>query len=127
MEIRTYRNDDIESMRQIWNEAAKADTAFPQDEPLAKEQDPSFFAERSLSAVADEDNSSATIAIKHGKHVGERQVGRQFLPFHVSNASMILLYGKLGFRSLGIRKKGYRLPDGRYGDLRFFVYPLERI
>lgn len=96
MVIRTYKSDDIEAMRQIWNEVVRADNAFPQDEPMTKEQAPSFFASQTLSVVAAEGGkvvglyilhpngtghtagnanaSYAVLATERGRHIGEALV-----------------------------------------------------
>lgn len=160
MEIRAYRNEDVEAMRRIWNEVVEADDAFPQQEDLGKEEAAAFFASQTLTAVAVDDgkvvglyilhpngightagNANASYAVlstQRGRHIGEalvrdslkqaKRLGFHNLQFNAvlaSNASAIHLYEKIGFRSLGILKDGYRHSDGRYEDLRLFVYPLE--
>lgn len=85
-------------------------------------------------------NANASYAVRkdqRGRHIGEalvkdsidraRALGYHNLQFNAvlaSNRAALHLYAKLGFRSLGILKQGYRHSDGQWEDLRLFVYPL---
>lgn len=85
-------------------------------------------------------NANASYAVRsdrRGRHIGEalvrdslakaKELGFHNLQFNAvlaSNKSALHLYEKIGFRSLGILKQGFRHDDGTYEDLRLFVYPL---
>jgi L-amino acid N-acyltransferase YncA len=85
-------------------------------------------------------NANASYAVKNGlrgRHIGEtlvrdslnkaKELGFHNLQFNAvlsSNKPALRLYAKLGFRSIGILKDGYRHADGSWEDLRLFYHPL---
>lgn len=79
LEIRPYRESDLEGMRAIWNAIVEAGNAFPQVYPLSAEEAAEFFAQQSLSAVAVIDDVVFGLYILHPNNVG--RCG------HVANAS----------------------------------------
>lgn len=79
LEIRPYRESDLEGMRAIWNAVVEAGNAFPQVYPMSAEEAAVFFAEQSLSAVAVVDDRVFGLYILHPNNVG--RCG------HVANAS----------------------------------------
>lgn len=79
LEIRPYREEDLEGMIKVWNEVVEAGNAFPQIEPLTLETARSFFAEQTLAAVAVVDARLFGLYILHPNNVG--RCG------HVANAS----------------------------------------
>lgn len=79
LEIRPYREEDLEGMIKVWNEVVEAGNAFPQIEPLTLETARSFFAEQTLAAVAVVDARLFGLYILHPNNVGRCA--------HVANAS----------------------------------------
>lgn len=79
LEIRPYRESDLEGMRAIWNAIVEAGNAFPQVYPLSAEEAADFFAQQSLSAVAVVDDKVFGLYILHPNNVGRCA--------HVANAS----------------------------------------
>lgn len=79
LEIRPYRESDLEGMRAIWNAIVEAGNAFPQVYPLSAEEAADFFAQQSLSAVAVVDDRVFGLYILHPNNVGRCA--------HVANAS----------------------------------------
>lgn len=79
LEIRPYREEDLEGMMKVWNEVVEAGNAFPQIEPLTLETARSFFAEQTLAAVAVVDARLFGLYILHPNNVGRCA--------HVANAS----------------------------------------
>ena len=78
MVIRPYADQDLDTMIMLWNEVVEAGNAFPQTEPLTRDTAETFFAEQSLSAVAD-DGQVVGLYILHPNNVG--RCG------HIANAS----------------------------------------
>ena len=70
LEIRPYRESDLEGMRAIWNAIVEAGNAFPQVYPLSAEEAAKFFAQQSLSAVAVIDDVVFGLYILHPNNVG---------------------------------------------------------
>ena len=57
-------------MISIWNEVVEEGIAFPQEEPLSAESGNEFFADQTLSAVAEEDGRIYGLYILHPNNVG---------------------------------------------------------
>ena len=70
MEIRAYREEDIPQMVEIWNEVVEEGNAFPQENPLSKEEAASFFSSQTLSSVAVENGRITGLYILHPNNVG---------------------------------------------------------
>ena len=69
--VRAYEAGDLPAMVAIWNEVVEEGVAFPQEELLDLETGASFFAEQSLSAVAeDEDGQVVGLYILHPNNIG---------------------------------------------------------
>lgn len=81
VQVRRYRETDLPAMRRIWNEVVKEGVAFPQDEPLSEAGAAVFFAEQTVSAVAEETETGTVwgLYILHPNNVG--RCG------HIANAS----------------------------------------
>ena len=89
MNIRTYRPGDLPGMTRIWNQVVEEGEAFPQEKPLDADTAASFFAEQTLSAVAeDEDGTLLGLYILHPNNVG--RCG------HIANASYAVDRGLRG-------------------------------
>lgn len=70
MIIRPYTEKDLPAMISIWNEVVEDGIAFPQEEPLTTESGKEFFADQTLSAVAEEDGRIYGLYILHPNNVG---------------------------------------------------------
>ncbi len=79
MEIREYKENDIEAMIRIWNEVVEDGVAFPQEDYLDEESGKKFFAEQSYCAVAVDEGKVVGLYILHPNYSG--RLG------HISNAS----------------------------------------
>ena len=91
MTIRRYQPGDLAAMREIWNEVVEAGNAFPQEDPLADdEQAAAFFGGQTYTAVADDGDGIAGLYILHPNNTG--RCG------HIANASFA---GRAGARGRG--------------------------
>ena len=111
--IREYKESDVNSMVEIWNEVVEEGVAFPQIDGLTKESGKEFFAQQSYCGVAEDKETNTVLGmyILHPNNIG--RCG------HISNASYavsskcrglhigeklvkdcILNAGKLGFKIL---------------------------
>ena len=79
MEIRSYRQDDLAEMVDIWNEVVRDGIAFPQEEELNLMSGGAFFASQTYCGVAEEDGHVIGLYILHPNNVG--RCG------HIANAS----------------------------------------
>ncbi len=79
LEIRPFREEDLEGMIRVWNEVVEAGNAFPQIEPLTLETGRDFFASQTSSVVAVVDQKLFGLYILHPNNVGRCA--------HVANAS----------------------------------------
>ena len=71
MEIRAYRQEDLQAMMDVWNEVVTEGVAFPQEDFLSGEDGAAFFAGQSFAGVAeDEDGSVVGLYILHPNNVG---------------------------------------------------------
>ncbi len=102
--IRAYRDDDIVSMMEIWNEVVLEGNAFPQKEPLSVEEARAFFASQSFTGVAEKDGALVGLYILHPNNVG--RCG------HLSNASYAVKSGLRGAR-IGEKLVRHSLAKGR--------------
>lgn len=126
IEIRTYTENDLTAMTEIWNEVVEDGIAFPQEELLTDKTCRDFFGSQTYCGVA-EDTDSGRIM---GLYIGEKLVshcitqgkecGFKILQFNAVVASNIHarhLYERLGFTQLGTIPGGFRMKDGRYEDI----------
>ncbi len=90
IEIRPFRESDVRSMTQIWNEIVEEGIAFPQTELLTWATGNAFFASQSLSAVAENAETGEILGlyILHPNNVG--RCG------HICNASYAVKSGLRG-------------------------------
>ena len=89
MTIRRYQPGDLAAMREIWNEVVEAGNAFPQEDPLADdEQAAAFFGGQTYTAVADDGDGIAGLYILHPNNTG--RCG------HIANASFAVRAGARG-------------------------------
>ena len=88
LEIRPYREEDLAGMMKVWNEVVEGGEAFPQIEPLTLDTAAEFFAEQTLSVVADLDGKVFGLYILHPNNVG--RCG------HIANASYAVVSGSRG-------------------------------
>ena len=79
--IRTYTENDVPAMAEIWNEVIRDGEAFPQTEPLSARAAEQVFAAQTYCAVAHDDESGEILGlyILHPNNVG--RCG------HIGNAS----------------------------------------
>ena len=82
MEIRSYRQDDLTEMVDIWNEVVRDGIAFPQEEELDLTSGGTFFASQTYCGIAEEDGHVIGLYILHPNNVG--RCG------HVANASYVV-------------------------------------
>ena len=70
MQVRGYRDEDLEAMTAIWNEVIEDGEAFPQEELLTADTASEFFSAQTHTAVAEEDGKVAGLYILHPNNVG---------------------------------------------------------
>lgn len=70
MIVRPYRAEDLPAMIAIWNEVVEEGVAFPQEECLTDQTGAAFFAQQSLSAVAEDEGRVLGLYILHPNNVG---------------------------------------------------------
>ncbi len=70
MEIREWKESDLEQMIFIWNEVVEEGVAFPQEELLNEDSGREFFRAQSWCGVAEEDGELAGLYILHPNNVG---------------------------------------------------------
>lgn len=72
MIVRTYREQDIPAMVEIWNEVVEEGIAFPQEELLDEATGPAFFGSQSYCGVAEEEDNGKILGlyILHPNNVG---------------------------------------------------------
>ncbi len=71
MQIREYRQQDLDEMISIWNEVVEDGIAFPQEDCLNIETGSEFFAAQTYVAVAeDEDGRVVGLYILHPNNIG---------------------------------------------------------
>ena len=72
MIVRAYKESDLKSMIQIWNEVVDEGVAFPQEELLNDITGAEFFASQTYSAVAEDEKSHIIygLYILHPNNVG---------------------------------------------------------
>ena len=110
IEIREYREGDLEALRGIWNEVVREGEAFPQLNELTAEGAREFFAAQDFTAAAVEDGRVLGLYILHPNNVG--RCGHQAnASYAVSGAARGRGLGEALVRhSLGrARELGYRL------------------
>lgn len=108
--VREYRKDDLEQMKNIWNEVVKEGTAFPQEEPLDLKTAKEFFAGQSFCGVAQGNGGILGLYILHPNNIG--RCG------HIANASYAV-EGKI--RGLHIGEKLVRHSVKTAGELGFKI------
>ena len=79
VEIRSYGQQDIKGMAEVWNEVVEDGIAFPQEELLDEESAAAFFASQTHCGVAVENGCVIGLYILHPNNVG--RCG------HIANAS----------------------------------------
>lgn len=70
MFIREYRQNDLVSMVDIWNEVVEDGIAFPQEEILDLTSGRKFFTEQSYCGVAEDNDKIVGLYILHPNNVG---------------------------------------------------------
>ena len=83
MQVRGYRDDDLEAMTAIWNEVIEDGEAFPQEEILTVDTASEFFSAQTHTAVAEEEGKVVGLYILHPNNVG--RCG------HIANTSYAVL------------------------------------
>lgn len=94
IQIRSYAEQDLPSLTEIWNTVVAEANAFPQNKPFSPEEAQAFFSSQSFTGVAEEDGEVLGLYILHPNNVGNCG--------HIANAS----YGvKQGIRGRGVGEK----------------------
>ena len=70
MQVRGYRDEDLEAMTAIWNEVIGDGEAFPQEELLTVDTASEFFSAQTHTAVAEEEGKVVGLYILHPNNVG---------------------------------------------------------
>ena len=70
LEIRKYGPEDVEGMREVWNEVVREGVAFPQLDELTSAGAREFFAAQDYCAAAVEDGRVLGMYILHPNNVG---------------------------------------------------------
>ena len=83
MQVRGYRDEDLEAMTAIWNEVIEDGEAFPQEELLTVDTASEFFSAQTHTAVAEEEGKVVGLYILHPNNVG--RCG------HIANTSYAVL------------------------------------
>ncbi len=91
MTVRAYQAGDLPEMIRIWNEVVEEGVAFPQEEPLDERTGAAFFAEQTLSAVAEAGGEIVGLYILHPNNVG--RCG------HIANASYAVRSDRRGLHT----------------------------
>lgn len=92
--IREYEEKDVNQLTEIWNEIVDSAMAFPEEEPLKKEEASAFFREQTTTVCACEGDTILGFYILHPNGYGRRS--------HICNTS----YGvKSNFRGKGVGKR----------------------
>ena len=96
IQIRPYKEQDLNALLEIWNEVVEEGIAFPQLELLTQETGSAFFKEQTFCGVAEDADSSQILGlyILHPNNVG--RCG------HICNASYAV---RSGLRGLHIGEK----------------------
>ena len=96
IQIRAYKETDLDAMNAIWNEVVEYGAAFPQTELLDRQTGAAFFAGQTFCAVAEDTESGQILGlyILHPNNVG--RCG------HICNASYAV---SKAFRGLHIGEK----------------------
>ena len=70
MQVRGYRDEDLEAMTAIWNEVIEDGEAFPQEELLTVDTASKFFSAQTHTAVAEDNGKVVGLYILHPNNVG---------------------------------------------------------
>ena len=113
--VREYRDQDLPEMMAIWNEIVEDGIAFPQLEPLTREEAMALFSEQSFTGVAEDLDSGRVLGlyILHPNNIG--RCG------HISNASYGVLSQARGLK-VGEKLVRHSINKGRelgFGVLQF--------
>ena len=88
--VRGYKQEDIPSMTQIWNQVVEEGNAFPQTDKLTMEEAEHFFLGQTFTAVAVLNDEVVGLYILHPNNIG--RCG------HIANASYAVKSGCRGQR-----------------------------
>ena len=88
--VRTYTEDDIPTMIEIWNQVVEEGIAFPQEDFLTVETGTRFFADQTYNAVAVDADTGTVLGlyILHPNNIGRC--------VHIGNASFAVRGDKRG-------------------------------
>jgi len=72
IQIREYKDSDIQEMNRIWNRVVDDGVAFPQEDDLTEETGRGFFAGQTYTAVAEDTDTGKVLGlyILHPNDVG---------------------------------------------------------
>lgn len=88
--VRAYGEGDLRAITGIWNEVVEGGVAFPQMNPLTREEAMVFFAEQTFTGVAEKNGEVVGLYILHPNNVG--RCG------HIANASFAVKSSARGLR-----------------------------
>ena len=115
IQIREYKDSDIQEMNRIWNRVVDDGVAFPQEDDLTEETGRGFFAGQTYTAVAEDTDTGKVLGlyILHPNNVG--RCG------HICNASYAVSKGSRGLH-IGEKLVSDCLLEGKkhgFGVLQF--------
>ena len=115
IQIREYKDSDIQEMNRIWNRVVDDGVAFPQEDDLTEETGRGFFAGQTYTAVAEDTDTGKVLGlyILHPNNVG--RCG------HICNASYAVSPGMRG-RHVGEQMVRHCMAKGKelgFGILQF--------
>ena len=113
MRVRSYTQEDVPAMVEIWNQVVEDGIAFPQEEALDAQTGASFFAEQTYCGVADDDGEVVGMYILHPNNVG--RCG------HICNASYAVRADRRG-RHVGEALVRDCLAQGRIEGFRILQF-----
>lgn len=68
--VRAFREEDLPTMAEIWNQVVEAGEAFPQEEMLTLKTARAFFGEQTFSGVLEEEGEVQGLYILHPNNIG---------------------------------------------------------
>lgn len=90
VELREYKEEDLQQMVEIWNTIVAEGNSFPQEVPLTLKEATRFFSEQSQTGVAEEEGEIVGLYILHPNNIG--RCG------HIANASYAVKQNQRGKR-----------------------------
>ena len=70
VEVRAWRDTDLQAMVDVWNEVVRDGIAFPQEDELDLQTGAAFFSDQTYCGIAEEDGQVLGLYILHPNNVG---------------------------------------------------------